>query len=93
LKCRLEVTQDFAPVAVVLGAAAMALIDDDQIEEIFRVFLVKSRPVFVLGDRLVNCEVQLAALVDFAVLDFPARVAERRKHFILGIIDQNVSVR
>ena len=49
--------------------------------------------MFVLGDRLINREAQLAALVDFAVLDFPARVSERRKHFILRIIDQNVSVR
>jgi hypothetical protein len=57
LKRRLEVTQDFTPVAVVLGAAAMTFVDDDQVEKIFRVFFVQSGPIIVLGDRLVDREV------------------------------------
>jgi hypothetical protein len=35
----------------------MALIDDDQVEKIFRVFFVQSGPIIVLGDRLVDREV------------------------------------
>jgi hypothetical protein len=39
------------------GAAAMALIDDNQIEEVFRIFLVKPGPVLVLGDGLIDREI------------------------------------
>ena len=92
LKGGLEVAQNLAPIAVVFGAAAMALVDDNQIEEILRIFFVKSGPVFVFGDRLVNREIHLAAFVDFAVLDLPAGVAESREHLVLGIVDQNIAV-
>src|SRR5207253_11402786 len=88
LKSRLEVTQNLAPIAVVFGAAPMALIDDDQIEKILRIFFIKSRPVFIFGDRLIDREIELTAFVDFAVLDLPSSIAEGRKHLVLGIVDQ-----
>jgi hypothetical protein len=92
LKRRLEVTQDLAPVALILGAAAMALIDDDQVEEILGVFLVKSGAPLVLGDGLVNREIHLAPLVDFAVLNLPSSITEGGEHLVLRVIDQNISV-
>ncbi len=71
----------------------MALVDDDQVEKLLRVFFVKAGPVLVFGDRLVNREIELAALVDLAILDLPARVAESCEHLVLGIVDQNIPIR
>jgi hypothetical protein len=71
----------------------VTLIDDDQVEEIFGIFFVEPWAALVLGNGLIDREVELAAFVHFAVLDLPAGVAEGRKHLVLGIVDQNVSIR
>ena len=76
---RLEVFEDLAPVAVFLGAAAVALVHDDQVEEVAREFLVKPGPAFVLGDGLVGGEIQLPAEDRDAALDLVPRIAERRR--------------
>ena len=89
---RLEVLQDLAPVAVVAGAAPVALVHDDQVEEVRRILPVQPRPALVLGDGLVDGEVHLPALGRLAVLDLAAGVAERREDLVLGIIDQDVAV-
>ena len=72
----LEVLEDLAPVALVAGAAAVALVDDDQVEEVGREFPVQAGAALVLGDGLVDGEVHLAALDDLAGLDLAAGVAE-----------------
>ena len=59
----LEVFEDFAPVAVVPGAAAMAFVDDDEVEEVRGEFFVKAGAAFVFGDGLVDGEIHFAALV------------------------------
>ena len=74
----LEVVEDLPPVAVVACAAAMALVDDDEVEEVARVLAVESRPRLVFGDGLVDGEVHLAALHDRAALDLEPSVPERR---------------
>ena len=40
-----EVFEDFAPVALVAGAAPVALVHDDQVEEVARVLLVERRRI------------------------------------------------
>jgi hypothetical protein len=70
----------------------MTLIDDDQVEKFFRIFFIKPRTVLVLSNCLINREVHLTAFVDLAVLDFPASIAKRSKHFVFGIVDQNISI-
>ena len=80
----LEVLEDLAPVALVAGAAAMALVHDDQVEEVGRVLAVEAGAALVLGDGLVDGEVHLAALAGLAVLDLAAGVAERAKVLSLG---------
>ena len=62
LEGRLEVVQDLPPVALVPGAAPMALVHDDEVEEIGRILAVEARPALVLGDGLVDGEVHLPAL-------------------------------
>ena len=79
LECRLEVLQDLAPVAFVPGAAAMALVHDDEVEEVAREFPDRARAgCSSLRDGLIGREIHLAAL-DRLALDLPARVAERRE--------------
>ena len=87
-----EVLEDLAPVALVLGTAAVTLIDDHEVEEVGRVLAVEPGPSLVTGDRLVDGEVHLAALHHDATLDLVARVAERRELLILGVVDQDVAV-
>ena len=87
LKGRLEVTQDLAPIALILGAAAMTFVDDDQVEEVLGVFLIKSGTVLVFGDGLVDREVHLAPFIHFAVLNLPSSIAESSEHLVLGIVD------
>src|SRR5205807_500820 len=89
---RLEVVQDLPPVAVVAGAAAMAFVNDNQIKKIAGVFAIETRPALIAGNGLVGGEIHFAALHGFAMLDFPARVAERREGPGHGIVDQDIAV-
>src|ERR1019366_1938416 len=74
---RLEVFENLAPVAVFLGAAAVALINDDQVEEIGLELLVKPEPALVFGDGLVGGEIKLATEDRDPALELVPRVAER----------------
>ena len=89
---RLEVFQDFPPVAIVAGAAAVALIDHDQVEEVAGELLVEPRPPLVLGDGLVDGEVHLPAVAQLVFADLDAGVAEGGEGLVLGVIDQHVAV-
>ena len=64
-----KVIQDLAPGRIVRRAAAVALVDDHQIEEIGRKRLVDVLRFFAAGDRLVQRQVDREQLVDlpFAV--------------------------
>ena len=88
-----EVVEDRSPVARLARAAAMAFIDDDEVEEVGVVFLVESRTPFVLGDGLIGGEIHLPAFDRFAVFDFVAGVAERDERFNLGVVDKDVAIR
>src|SRR5205085_905451 len=89
---RLEVVENLAPVALVVGTAAMALVHDDEVEEIARVFFVQAGTVRVLGDGLVDGEVHLAALVDLAALNLESRVAEDGEGLVLRIVYQHIAI-
>ena len=70
----------------------MALVHDDEIEEIGRELLVEPGAVFVLGDGLVGREIHLAALHHLAVLDLVAGLAEGDEGFVLGIVHEDIAV-
>ena len=67
-----EVIEDAAPVALVVCAAAMALVDDDEIEEVGRILAEVGRGFAVLRrtahEGLEDGEKQAAVLRDFAFL-------------------------
>jgi hypothetical protein len=91
LKCRLEILQNFAPVAFIAGAAAVTLVHDDEIEEVLRVVAVEAGAPFVLGDGLINREVHLAALDGLPVY-LVARLSEGRKRLILRVVDEDIAI-
>ncbi len=92
LVSQLEVVEDFAPVALVFGAAAVAFVDDDQVEEVGRVLAVEAGAALVAGEGLVGGEVEFAPVVDHAPLDLPARVAEGGEGLVFRVVHENVAV-
>jgi len=84
--------EDDPPGAVIAGAPAVAFVDDDKVKEIPWVGLEDPLAPLVLGERLVEGEVDLAALYDLARFDLQARITEDRKDAILGLIDEDVAV-
>src|SRR5262249_45126071 len=92
LKRRFEIVEDSAPRAVFARAAAMALVNDDEIEEIGWVLAEQTFTALVLCECLVNREIHFTAEDDFTRLNLVTGVAERRKRLVLWIVHQNVAV-
>src|SRR5690606_16277591 len=85
-----EVIEYRAPVAVVAAGAAMAFVDDDQVEEVRPVL---AEHVFVGGGQgLIDAEVHVPALANVAAGDLVASVAKGREHLGHRVIDQDVAV-
>ena len=87
-----EVFEDLAPGGVLGGAAAMALVDDDEVEEVRRELLVDVLLFLGAGDRLVEAEVDLEGLVDRAVGDLRHRLTERLEVVGHGLVGEDVAV-
>lgn len=84
--------KDFSPIAIIAGAAAMALIDNNQVKEIFGIVLVDAFPDLTASDRLIDREIDVTALADFTATNFKAGVAKNAEILVLRIIDQNIAV-
>ena len=89
---RLEVFEDLAPVALVARAAAVALVHDDEVEEVGRVLAEQAGAALVLGDRLVDGEVHLPALDDLAVSILWRASPNGGEDLVLRVVDQDVAV-
>ncbi len=70
----------------------MALIDDDQVEEIGRIVAEEPGAPLVLGKRLIDGEVHFAAFDDLAGFDLVAGVTEGGEGLVLRVIDEDVAV-
>ncbi len=87
-----KVIKDFAPRRIVGSAAAMAFVDDDQVEEIARdgfenlVFFGRA------GESLIQAEMNFVGRVDFAVLDLGHDRAERLEVIDQRLIDKDVAI-
>ena len=75
-----EVVEDLAPGGILGGAAAVALVDDDQVEEAGRELAEELLALLRAGDGLVEAEIDLVGGVDAALL------VERRGEFDLGAV-------
>src|SRR5450830_1365127 len=74
-------------------AAPVALVDDDQVEEVGRVLAVNGVTRGVAGERLIEREVDFATLLHDAVLDPPAGVAEGSEVLVLRIVHEDFTIR
>jgi hypothetical protein len=70
----------------------MALVHDDEIEEIGRKLLVKAGAALVLGDGLIGGKIKFAAVDDQPAFDFVPGVAEGGEGFVLGIVHEEIAV-
>jgi hypothetical protein len=87
-----EVIEYLAPRRVFGGAAAMAFVDDDQVEEIRRELLVDVLFFFVAGDRLIEREIDFEGLVGLPVDDLGHRLAEGLEVVGAGLVGEDVAV-
>ena len=70
----------------------MALVNNDQIEEVLRILAVQPWAVFIAGHGLIDGKVHIPALDRPATPDFLPGVAERAKVLCHRIINQDVAV-
>ena len=63
-----EIFEDFPPGRILGGAAAMALVDHDQVEEAGRELAEELLALLRAGDRLIEAEIDLVGGVDAALL-------------------------
>ena len=97
-----EVVEDAAPVAFVVRAAAMALVDDDEVEEVRRILAEVGRGLAVLRraahegleDREEQAAVlrHLALLADVLRLDPHQRILGEGGEGVVGLIGEDVAV-
>ena len=92
LKCRLEIFENLAPVALVAGAAAMALIHDDEVEEVS--WDIRGISPGRCSSRAIAWYVAkyISRLFIALPFDLPARIAERREGLVLRIVHEDVPV-
>src|SRR5262249_32328015 len=70
----------------------MALVHDDEVEKVAGVFFVEAGTVFVFGDGLVDGEIHLAALHNFAIFNLVAGISEGNERLVLWVIHEDVPV-
>ena len=70
----------------------MALVNNNQVEEIGRVVAEQSGAALVFRKGLIDGKVHFAAFDDFAGINLVACVAEGREGLVLWIVDKNVAV-
>src|SRR5665213_825005 len=92
LRGRLEIFKDRPPRAFIARAAAVALIDNDEVEEIRWELFEQPNASLVLGERLVDREIHLAAFHDVAGFEFVSRITEHREDAVLRLVNENVAV-
>jgi hypothetical protein len=70
----------------------VALVDNDEVEEVWGEFLEEPEPPLVLGEGLVDREIHFAALDRIAAFNLVASVSECREDFILRLIDEDIAI-
>ena len=87
-----EVVQHLAPGRVGIGAAAVTLVHDDQVEEVGRKLAIDILPILRPRDALVEGEVDFVGFVHLALDDFGHLVAEEAEVVGHGLVDQDVPI-
>ena len=88
----IEPFKNFAPVAVIACAAAMTLVDDNQVEKILRIIFVKAVSYLVASNRLINCEIYVATFADFSSADLEAGISKDAEILVLGVVYKDIAI-
>ena len=92
LDCFIEVIQDLAPGRIVRRASAMALVDDDEVEE--RAVKCPEYLLAVLSNKLlVKGEVDFERRIELPALNLGGYFFQRLKVAVYRLVNQDVSVR
>ena len=70
----------------------MALVHDDEVEEVGGKGPEEPHAALVLGERLVDAEIHLPALDNLARFDLAPRIAEFGEEAVLRLVDEDVAV-
>ena len=95
---RREVVEDAAPVALVVGAAAMALVDDDEVEEVLRIlaeirgFPRPAHEGLEDGEEQAAVLRHLALLADVVRRDAHQRIVGECRKRVVGLVGEDVAV-
>src|SRR6266403_3378040 len=81
-----EIFEDFPPRRILGRAAAMALVDHDQVEEAGRELAEQLLPLLRAGDRLIKAEIDLVGFVDRAAwVEGGGQVGDGAIRFLDGV--------
>ena len=87
-----EIFEHLAPGGIIRGATPVALVDDNEVKEVWRELGVNVLVLFSAGDGLIEAEVDLERLVDGAIRDFGHRRAERLEVVGLRLVGEDVAI-
>ena len=87
-----KIVEDFTPGGILGGAATVAFVDYDQVEEVAGELLVDVHLFFSAGDSLIERQVDFVGGVDLTLGDFGHRLAEGLEVVVLGLVDKDVTV-
>lgn len=70
----------------------MTFINDDEVKKVLRILLEQAFAIFTTCDRLIDGEIDVAALADLSASYFEARIAECAEILVLWIVNQHVAI-
>src|SRR5690606_24027821 len=87
-----KIIQNLSPGTVFRGTATVALVDDDQIEEVWTKFAVRVLVFIVVCQSLIQRQIDLVGFVDLLLFDDRHLVFEMTEIATPGLVDQGITV-
>lgn len=87
----MEIFEYPAPTGVFLGAAAVTLVNDDEVEEI-RLECTERFFVFISGQLLIEGQIQLVGAIQLFALNFRHDLCKWLEVLLHSLINENVAV-
>ena len=91
LRGTVEVFEYSAPTGVLLGAATVTLVDDDEVEEI-RLECTERLFVLITRQLLIEGQIQLIGAIQLFALDFRHDLCKRLEVLLHGLVNEDVAV-
>ena len=91
LRGTVEVFEYSAPAGVLLGAATVTLVDDDEVEEI-RLECTERLFVLITRQLLIEGQIQLVGAIQLFALDFRHDLCKRLEVLLHGLVNEDIAV-